>query len=286
MYPAAALTPGRSGRGLVEMAELAEAGVKAFGDCRPAGASAELRWAFEYARPFGLPILAHPLEASLAEEGVMHEGEWSTRLGLPGIPAFAEEIELHRVIRLAAAAGARLHVQQVASEGAAELLRRAKEQGAAVSAEVSPHHLALTDEDLAAYDTALKVEPPLRSRQDRGALIEALEEGVIDCIAAAHTPWTPEEKEAEFTHAPYGAAGLETSLAAVLTELVHTGRMTPLTVCERLTTGPARLFGIEGGTLSPGAPADLILVDPHADGPWIPAGSLRRREAPRLRDGL
>src|SRR5205809_4079155 len=200
-----------------------------------------LRMALEYAKAFDAVIAEHCEEASLAEGGQMHEGYHSSVLGLAGVPAAAEEIIVARDLMLARLTGGRLHLCHLSSAGSVELVRRARQDGVRVTAEVTPHHLALTDEDLTDYDTNRKVNPPLRSTEDRDALRAGLAEGVIDAVATDHAPHAVEDKEQEFDQAPPGTIGLETALAVVLTELVQPGRLSLARALEALSTAPARI---------------------------------------------
>ena len=190
----------------------------------------------------------------------MHEGFVSTRLGLKGYPAVAEDVMVARELLLAEETGARIHIQHLSSKRSLELVRNAKKRGVKVTAEVTPHHLILTDEDVAGYQTATKVNPPLRTKEDREALRQGLLDGTIDLIATDHAPHTREEKNQEFGRAPFGMTGLETALGLILTEFYHTGLLTLDQIVDLLSLRPARLLGIPGGTLAEGSPADLILV--------------------------
>ncbi|MCL6615416.1 MAG: dihydroorotase, partial [Firmicutes bacterium] len=215
----------------------------------------------EYSLMFGLPILLHAQDAHLGREGVMHEGYRSTLLGLPGIPALAEEIVVARDILLAGATGAAIHIQHVSTAGAIELIRRAKERGIKITAEVTPHHLVLTDEALTGYDTNAKVNPPLRSEEHVTALREGLRDGTIDVIATDHAPHTREEKHREFALAPDGMVGLETAVGLILTEFVRPGLLSLDEMVMKMSVNPRRLLGLPDGGITPGAPADLTVLD-------------------------
>jgi dihydroorotase len=245
------------------MASLAAAGAVGFSDdghvIMDAGV---MRRVLEYARGIGRPVIAHCEDLNLRGPGVVHEGAHATCCGLPGSPGEAETVMVARDLELARLTGAHLHVAHVSAARSVELIREAKAAGVRVSAEVTPHHLLLTDEEVRAYDTNKKMAPPLRTARDREALRQGLADGTIDCIATDHAPHAHYEKDVEFTAAPFGVVGLETALAVGL-ELVHEERMTPLGLVERMSTRPARVMGIAGGTLEPGAPADLVLVDPE-----------------------
>jgi len=227
-----------------------------------------LRTALVYVKAFDEVIVAeHCEDASLAEGGQMHEGYHSYSLGLRGQPAEAEEIIVARDVAMARMTGGRLHLCHVSSARSVELVRRAKGEGIRVTAEVTPHHLVFTDEDLLDYDTNVKVNPPLRSVEDRAALREGVADGTIDVIATDHAPHAVEEKDAEFDQAPPGTIGLETALAVVLTELVGPGTIPLSRAIEAMSTIPARLLGAHdhGGPLEPGSPANLVVFDPTAE---------------------
>jgi dihydroorotase len=259
----AAATQGLRGEIMSEMASLASAGAIAFSDD---GAvimnAAVMRRVLEYARGIGRPVIAHCEDLNLRGSGVVHEGAHATCCGLPGSPAEAETAMVARDLELARLTGAHLHVAHVSAARSVELVREAKAAGVRVTAEVTPHHLALTDETIRTYDTNFKMAPPLRSARDREALREGLADGTIDCIATDHAPHALYEKDVEFTAAPFGVVGFETALPVAL-ELVREERMTPLELVDRLATRPARVLGIPGGTLEPGVAADLVLVDPE-----------------------
>jgi dihydroorotase len=224
--------------------------------------AAVMRRALEYAKTFDLLVSQHCEDHHLTAKAHMHEGAVSTRLGLRGWPRVAEDIIVARDLLLAeAVGGVRYHVAHISSMVSVRLLREAKARGLQVSAEVTPHHLTLTDEALLSYDTFCKVNPPLRSEEDRAALIEALKDGTIDCIATDHAPHSALEKDCEFQEAANGINGLETTFAALL-PLVNQGRLSALRLVEALSTSPARVAHIEGGTLREGALADLVLLDP------------------------
>ncbi|GAW30147.1 dihydroorotase [Carboxydocella sp. ULO1] len=264
VYPVACITKEQAGEEITEMADLAAAGAVAFSDDgRPVPSAAVMRRALEYAKMVGRPVLSHCEEPTLARGGVMHEGYWSTRLGLKGIPAAAEEIMVAREIMLARETGCPVHLCHLSTAGSVELLRWAKARGIPVTAEVTPHHLTLTAAAVAGYDTSTKVNPPLRGEEDLTALKQALAEGIIDIIATDHAPHTREEKEQEYDLAPFGLVGLETALALCWQELVGKGILTPAQLVEKMAVNPARLLGIEGGRLVEGAAADLVLFDPR-----------------------
>ncbi|GIW39776.1 MAG: dihydroorotase [Candidatus Binatia bacterium] len=263
VFPVGAVSQGLEGRCLAEIGEMRRAGIVAISDDgRPVADGSLMRRALEYASMFDLPVLAHEEDPSLAQGGVAHEGEWSVRLGLRGIPSAAEESMVARDLALLPLTGGRLHVAHVSTRGTVELVRRAKEKGLPVTAEVTPHHLLLTEEALREYDTNAKMRPPLRSAEDREALVLALEDGTIDAIATDHAPHHPDEKDVEFEQALDGVIGLETALPLVFSLAAE--RNIPLrTVVRAMTVAPARILGIDRGTLSVGAVADITLFDPE-----------------------
>jgi dihydroorotase len=223
-----------------------------------------MRTALEYARTFGIPVADHCEDPTLAAGGVMHEGLVASRLGLKGIPAAAEEIMVGRDCLLADLTGGHVHLCHMSTRGSVELIRRAKERGIRVTAEVTPHHLTLTDHACEGYDTHAKMNPPLREAADVAALRAALKAGVIDCIASDHAPHSYDEKEAAFDDAPFGIVGLETAFAVAHTELVRGGVLTLPELIARMSTEPAKIFHLPGGTLAVGAPADVVVLDPAA----------------------
>ncbi|MFL5301703.1 MAG: dihydroorotase, partial [Anaeromyxobacteraceae bacterium] len=254
---------GSKGEELAEYGELAAAGCIALSDDgKPVMSSALMRRALEYALVFGLPVTVHEEDLGLVGKGVMHEGAAATRLGLKGIPAQAEDVMVLRDIALAELTGGRLHVAHLSTAGSVRAVREAKRRGLAVTAEVTPHHLALTDEDVLAsnYDTSFKMNPPLRSREDRAAVREGLADGTIDAIATDHAPHSLVEKEVEFDAAANGIVGLETAFAVVLA-LVRERLLGERRLVEALTAAPARAFGLPGGTLGKGTPADIAILD-------------------------
>ncbi len=269
VYPCGCISRGSAGEELAEYGELKAGGCVALSDDgRPVMSPALMRRALEYARPFGLPLTVHEEDLSLVGKGVMHEGPASTRLGLQGIPGQAEEVMVLRDIALAELTGGRLHIAHLSSAGAVRAVREAKRRGLRVTAEVTPHHLALTDEDVAAsgYATDFKMNPPLRSAADRQACVEGLADGTIDCIATDHAPHSAVEKDVEFDAAANGITGLETAFPVCLA-LVRQGALTERRLIEALTASPARAFSLPGGTLARGAPADLTVLDPAAE--WL-----------------
>ncbi|MFH1501781.1 MAG: dihydroorotase [Candidatus Eisenbacteria bacterium] len=263
VYPIAAITRGRAGETLTEMAELAAAGAVAFSDDgSPVASPSIMRRALEYSTMVGLPVISHCEELELVGAGVMHEGLASTMAGLRPIPAAAEEIAVARDIILAKMTGASLHIAHVSTKGAVELVRRAKDDGVAVTCETCPHYFTLTDNDVRSYDTNLRVNPPLRTASDIAAIKAGLADGTIDAIASDHAPHSLEEKQVEFDAAPPGMIGLETLLPLTLTELVQPGTITLERAIELMSTDPASILGIPHGSLAVGAPADVTVFDP------------------------
>ncbi len=270
VHPIAAVTKGQTGTELVDFAALASAGAVAFSDDgRPVGNAAVMRRAMECVRDLGSVILDHCEDLSLTGDGVMHEGPAALRLGLKGIPRLSEASNVARDCALALATGARLHICHVSNVESVEVIRWYKSRGAPVTAEVSPHHLTLTDELVATgtagrgpFDTHAKMKPPLCEESDRRALIAALEDGTLDCIATDHAPHSPASKAAGFDEAPFGIIGMENAFPVLHTEFVATGRWTLEFLVDRLTARAARILGLPAGTLSVGAAADVALLDP------------------------
>jgi dihydroorotase len=267
VYPVGAVTKGLAGQSLAEIGEMVDAGVRVFSDDGNVVSTARmLRNALTYVRafPHEIVIADHCEDPSLVEGGQMHEGAHSYAMGLAGRPAEAEEIAVARDVAIARMTGGRLHVCHLSAARSVELIRRAKAEGVRVSAEVTPHHLVFTDDDLLNYDTNLKVQPPIRSVEDRDALREGVADGTIDAIATDHAPHAVEEKEAEFDLSPPGTIGLETALAAVLTHLVRPGVLPLTRALEAMASAPARILGAtgHGGPIEPGRPANLMVFDP------------------------
>lgn len=264
VYPIAAVTKGMQGKELVEMMDIAKGGAVGFSDDGRGIQNAEvMRLALEYAKLTGFPIISHCEDSDLAGEGVMHKGLVSARLGLRGIPSCSESIMVARDLMLAEETSGVLHLAHISCRQSVELIRQAKKKGVNVTAEVNPHHLIFCDEDIKLTGTSLKVNPPLRSVDDREALIEALLDGTLDMLATDHAPHTWEEKIRPFAEAPFGINGLETSLAAIWHYLVATGRLSVTRLIEAWSLAPARRFGLAGGTLKPGQVADMVLFDPN-----------------------
>src|SRR5213596_2130450 len=262
VYPIGAISVGQKGERLSEFGEMVGAGAVAVSDDgKPVVSSHLMRTALEYARTFEIPVADHCEEPTLAAGGVMHEGLVAARLGLKGIPAAAEEIMVGRDVLLAGLTGGHVHLCHVSTRGSVALIRRGKEEGIRVTAEVTPHHLTLTDRACERYDTHAKMNPPLRESEDVAALRQALKEGVIDCIASDHAPHAYDAKEAAFDDAPFGIVGLETAFALAYTELVLGGVLTLPELIARMSTAAAAAFRLPGGSLAPGAPADLVVLD-------------------------
>jgi dihydroorotase len=266
VYPVGAITCGSRGEELAEMAEMKAAGAVAVSDDgRPVMNSQVMRHAMEYARDRELVVVDHCQDLHLAASGVMHEGRYSTLLGLRGMSSAAEDSHVARDIMLAELTGARVHIAHISTAGSLELVRQAKDKGLAVTCEVTPHHLALTDAAVVGFDTNTKMSPPLRSEEDRAALIEGVRDGTIDAIATDHAPHHSDEKMLEYDRAPSGVVGLETALGVVLTVLYHSAGVPLSRIVEMLTIGPARAFSLPGGTLSPGSVADVTVFDPELE---------------------
>jgi len=265
VYPIGAISVGQKGQQLAEFGELVGAGAVAVSDDgRPVVSSHLMRTALEYAKTFGIPVADHCEDPTLSAGGAMHEGLVSARLGLKGIPAAAEEIMVARDALLAELTGGHVHLCHVSTRGSVEIIRRAKERGIRVTAEATPHHFTLTDEACEGYDTNAKMNPPLREAEDREAIRAALKDGTIDVIATDHAPHHYDAKEREFDDAPNGIIGLESALGLAITELVEPGWLTLQELVNRMSTLPARIFNLPGGTLAPGAPADVTVFDPGA----------------------
>ncbi|TAM52311.1 MAG: dihydroorotase [Acidobacteria bacterium] len=264
VYPIGAVSKGLQGEELAEMGEMARAGAVAFSDDgKPVHNAYLMRRALEYAQLFGVPVVDHCEEPSLAAKGVMHEGAVATRLGLRGIPAAAEEVMVARDVVLAQLTGGRLHVAHLSTQGGLDRVREGKAKGVAVTCEVTPHHLALTDQAVAdsEYDTDTKMNPPLRSADHVAALLQGVQDGVVDCLATDHAPHHADEKVLEFDLAPFGIVGLETAVPVTYDLLVRRHKL-PLRLFIALwSSNPARAFGLPGGSLKVGSPADITLLD-------------------------
>lgn len=266
VYPIGAISVGQKGEALAEFGEMIGAGAVAMSDDgRPVVSAQLMRTALEYARTFEVPVIDHCEEPTLAAAGVMNEGVVSARLGLKGIPAEAEEIMVIRDILLARRTRGHVHLAHMSTVGSVELIRWGKERGIRVTAEVCPHHLTLTEDAVIGYNTNAKMNPPLRTDADVEALCAAVADGTIDVIATDHAPHHYDEKEREFANAPNGIVGLETALGVLLTSLVHAEIVSLPLLVERMSCAPARIFGLEGGTLRRGAPADVTVFDPDRE---------------------
>ena len=264
VYPLGALTVKLRGEALTEMAELGEAGCVAFSHGNVPLRDTQLLWrALQYAATFGYPVWLRAEDAWLAKDGVAHDGEVATRLGLAGIPSFAETIALGTILELVRATRARVHICRLSTAGAVEMMQRAKQEGLPVSCDVAIHHLHLCDMDLGYFDSHCRLEPPLRSQRDRDALARGLAEGAVDCVCSDHTPVDEDGKHLPFAEAEPGATGLE--LLLPLTLKWGAAHKLPLAVAlARITSDPARILGVGAGRIAPGAPADLALFDPGA----------------------
>jgi len=267
VYPIAAATRGRQGEVLSEYFELRDAGAVAVSDDGfPVATAAMVRRVLEYATAAGLPLIEHCEDISATGSGFVNEGYHATRLGMRGAPSYSETLCLARdIIVMESVPGARLHAAHIAAATSVEQLRRAKDKAMAVTAETAPHYLCLTDADLGAYNTNLRINPPIGTGADRDALIAALCDGTIDCIASDHAPHAPQEKDVEFDHAPPGSVGLETTLALVITHLVRPGHLSLARAISLISNRPAKCIGIDAGSLDEGAAADLTLFDPEAE---------------------
>ncbi len=266
VYPIGAITRGLAGEELSDMGELFESGAVAISDDgEPVKDGDLMRRALEYARMFNLTVISHCEDKSLSSGGVMNEGFVSTVLGLPGIPQVAEEAMVARDIMLAELAQSKLHIAHVSTAGSVELIRRAKEKRISVSAETAPHYFTLTDEEVRSFSTNTRVNPPLRTSNDVEAIKEGLKDGTIDVIASDHAPHTIVEKEMEFSLAPPGIIGLETAFSLVMSELVKGEVLTLREAIAKMTVNPAGILGLSKGTLSPGADADITIVDPDTE---------------------
>jgi dihydroorotase len=262
VHPIGATTRAMEGRELAEIGEMVAAGAVAISDDgRPVEDPNVMRRAMEYAKMFDVAVIEHCETLELHPGGVMNEGYWSTALGLRGIPRASEEIAVARNIRLAELTGARFHVAHLSTAGALRSVRDAKSRGLAVTCEVTPHHLLLTDERVGNYDTQAKMKPPLTTEEDRRALLAGLSDGAVDAIATDHAPHHQDEKDDDFDSAPFGIVGLETAVAICLDRLVRPGILTLPRMVALLSGGPARILKVEGGTLAPGSRADVTLLD-------------------------
>lgn len=268
VFPIGAVTKGSGGKELAEMGEMKNAGIVAVSDDgRPVPTSGMMRRALEYARGFDLTVVDHCQDHSLSAGGVMHEGRWSLILGLRGMPAAAEDVDVVRDCVLAKLTGAKVHIAHVSTRGALEAVRQAKNDGLQVTCEVTPHHWTLTDEAVQEYDTNTKMSPPLRSREHVDAVLAGMKDGTIDAIATDHAPHHADEKALEFDQAPFGIAGLETAVGLAF-DLVHSGLIDLERVVQMCSTNPARIFGLaDRGSLKANAHADVTILDPQLE--WV-----------------
>jgi dihydroorotase len=267
VFPIGALTKSSDGSELAEMGEMKAAGAVAVSDDgRPVPSAGIMRRAMQYALDFDLPVIDHCEDKSLSSGGVMHEGRLSLLLGLKGMPALAEEIDVVRDIILAKETGAHIHIAHVSTKGSIEAVRRAKNEGINVTCEVTPHHFTLTDRAVEGYDTNTKMSPPLRSEEHLAAVLEGLSDGTIDAIATDHAPHHADEKALEYDRAPFGITGLETAIGLTFNELVHKGVIDLARLVELCSTNPAKIFRLsDRGTLKPGSIADLTIIDPEME---------------------
>lgn len=273
VFPVGAITKGRQGQELAEIGGLVEGGAVAFTDDGSPVVSAEImRRALEYCRMFNKAVLSHAEDLELTRGGVMHEGFESMRLGLRGMPAAAEEVMVHRDIILAEMTGGRLHILHVSTAGSVELIRQARRRGVQVSGEATPHHFTLTDKCLRSFDSNYKMAPPLRTERDVEAVIVGLKDGTLEVIATDHAPHAPEKKMRELDQAPNGIIGLETLVPVCVMSLIEPGHLTWPQLIEKLTINPARVLGIDRGTLKPGAKADVTIIDPKLEWTIDPNG--------------
>ena len=264
VYPTGTITKERKGKELSEIGAMVRAGCVAITDDGNGIQNSQLfRRALEYAKNFNLTLMEHCEDEHLMADGVMNESSLATRLGLKGIPRQAEYTMVARNIALVELTGGKLHLTHMSTRESADLIRQAKSKGLPITADVTPHHLVLTEDAVAEYKANGKVNPPLRTADDVSAMRQALKEGVIDCIASDHAPHTKSEKDAEFNRAPFGFIGLETTLPLLLSELVHSGFMSLSDLFRRLSDIPARVMKLPGGTIKPGSPADIVIFDPQ-----------------------
>lgn len=266
VYPVGAVSVGQKGERLTLVGEMVDAGaVGITDDGRPVQDSGLMRLALEYCSTFGIPVADHCEDPTLSRGGAMNEGVVSTRLGITGIPAAAENVMIARDLFLAELTGGHVHIQHVSTRSGVEMIRSAKARGVHVTAEATPHHFTLTDQAVVGYRTEAKVNPPLRTALDVKAVREGVREGTLDCIATDHAPHHYDEKEQAFEDAPFGLVGLETALALGITELVGGGVLDLPDLIQRMSTGPARAFNLAAGTLEEGAAGDVTVFDPEAE---------------------
>lgn len=268
VYPIGAITKSRQGQELAEIGGLVEGKAVAFTDHDYPVVSAEImRRALEYCQMFDKAVLCHAEDVELSRGGIMNEGFESMLLGMRGIPSAAEEVIIHRDIELARLTGGRLHILNVSTAGGVELIRRGKERGVRVTGEAAVHHFTLTEREMRRFDSNFKTSPPLRTEADVQAIIAGLKDGTLDAIVSAHSPHAPEKKVRELDLAPFGVIGLETLLPVCIVSLIEPGHLTWPALIEKLTINPARILGIDHGTLQVGKEADVTIIDPSTE--WI-----------------
>ncbi len=278
VYPMGAISKGMEGEALAEFGGLVEAGaVGVTDDGRPVMDGGLMRMAMEYAQAFDIPVVDHPEDLTLSRDGTMNEGLIASKLGLRGKPNLSEDIHIIRDVHLAELTGGRVHIQHVSTRHGVEAIRQGKARGVQVTGEASPHHLLLTDQAVDGYVSNAKMNPPLRSEEDRAAVVEGMKDGTLDVIATDHAPHHYDEKEAAFEDAPNGIVGLETSLGLIYGHMVGKGIIDLTTMVMRMSVAPARLFGLPGGTLAPGSPADITVFDPDAE--WVVDPNLFRSKS-------
>ncbi len=264
VLPCAAMTKNQEGKEMTSIGSLKKAGAAALSDDGKCVQNHEImRHLMEYSKSFGIPILDHCEDEVLSAGGIMHDGRWSVLLGIRGQTAASEELMVSRDAILSEHTGCPIHIQHVSSRGSVQILRNARKRGLKISAEATPHHISLTDETMKTFDSNYKVNPPLRSEEDRQALIAALKDGTITVISSDHAPHTETEKLVELDNAPYGIIGIETELAVCLEELYHGGILTLPELISKWTVGPAEVLGIKAGTLEPGSAADITIFNPN-----------------------
>jgi dihydroorotase len=265
VFPIGAITKGSEGEELAPMGEMVRVGARGVSDDGKAVEKSNImRNALNYSKSFNIPVICHCEDTGLSQKGHMNEGVVSTRMGVRGIPAIAEEIGVARDLLLAEYTGARIHIAHVSTAGSVRMIRDARKRGVRVTAETCPHYFTLIDADIGKYDTNKKMNPPLRTAADRQAIIEGLADGTLDVIASDHAPHVSEEKDVEFDAAAFGVAGLETSLGVVMTYLVDKNLILPADLVEKMSVSPNKILGLPGGTLSVGKAADITIIDPKA----------------------
>ncbi len=288
IFPIAAITKERAGKEITEFGELIKAGAKGFSDDGDVVADSNIfRHALEYSKIFHVPIFEHPIDKDLAQKGLMNEGVVSTRLGLKGSPAIAEEVIVARDLLLAQFTGAKLHLCHISTKGSVDLIRKAKKEGIDVTCETCPQYFYFNDEVLASFDTNYKINPPIRSEEDRRAIIRGLRDGTIDCIATDHAPHCQAEKELEFTTAPYGMIGFETAFSLIVMELINKQKFNWKKILGKLTVNPANILNEKLGVIKKGAIADITIIDPKKKWRLTPdAIQSRSRNTPFLNKEL